>query len=169
MSCGGCSGAVERVLKKLEGMLCLLPPRIYINLPCQHVRWCSGMSHNSCTSPVPLSDSPMLNGFPWNLKVSNPSMSSWTPKPPTSLPSRLCRMIPFWQQSRRQERLLTAVKLMVRQWLFDLVDSSVPSFRLLGTAALERIWVRTASYLVTFQDSWVYLWTWFFRSRIFRI
>lgn len=25
MSCGGCSGAVERVLKKLEGMSALLP------------------------------------------------------------------------------------------------------------------------------------------------
>lgn len=167
MSCGGCSGAVERVLKKLEGMLCL-SPRIDIDLPCQHVRWYCGMSHNS-TPSVSRSDRLMLNGFSWNLQVSNPSMSSWIPKPPTSLPSRLCRTIPFWQQSRRQERLLTAVKLMVRRWPFDLVDSLVPSFCLLGTAALERIWVRTALYLVTFQDSRVDLWTWFFCSCISRI
>lgn len=73
----------------------------------------------------------MLNGFLKNLQVSRLSKSSWTPKPPTSLLSPLCRTIPFWQQLRRLEKLLTVVKLMDRRWLFDLVDqrdSLVPSF-----------------------------------------
>lgn len=82
--------------------------------------------------------------FSWNLQASNPSKSSWTPKPPTSLPSRLCRTIPFWQQSRKQERPLTVVKLMGRRWLFDLVDHiyrpfacSGPPLSLLSAYPLE--------------------------------
>lgn len=49
MSCGGCSGAVDRVLKKLEGMPLLQPPRP----TSPFVLWCGGRARARANSGSP--------------------------------------------------------------------------------------------------------------------
>lgn len=45
MSCGGCSGAIERVLKKLDGQFIHTPPSIHITPP-----FSPRSSHSATTS-----------------------------------------------------------------------------------------------------------------------
>ena len=88
MSCGGCSGAIERVLKKLEGESFNLPFIIYLE--------CS-------------------NRLPILLQASSPTMSLSKPRLPTSSPKRVWTTTLCLRRSPRLARRSTLVKQMERQ------------------------------------------------------